>query len=80
MRRNQKISICNEYPATTALFLRLLHFFVTCPVAKQVWEEADKLISVLSGRKTVLTERIKIFGIFESDSSYSESQKVVLWC
>ena len=49
----------------------LFHFFVTCPVAKQVWEEADKLISVLSGRKTVLTERIKIFGIFESDSTYS---------
>ena len=54
----------------------LLHFFVTCPVAKQVWDEADKLISVLVGKKIVLTERIKIFGIFENDSSYSEDLRL----
>ena len=54
----------------------LLHYFVTCPVAKQVWDEADKLISVLLDRKIVLTERIKLFGIFESDSSYSEDLRL----
>ena len=46
----------------------LYHFFITCYISKEVWKEADKIISIKCGRKITLTDRNKIVGIISSDN------------
>ena len=41
------------------------HFFITCHVAKSVWDEVDKLISIKCGRRVTLSIRDKILGILD---------------
>ena len=56
----------------------LPHFFVTCSVAKAAWDEADKLLSGILGRKCVLSEKNKILGILDDDNLFQkESAKKV---
>ena len=46
----------------------LSHFFVSCKISDVVWEEADKIVSVICGKPVTLSERNKIFGILTLDN------------
>ena len=41
------------------------HFFITCHVAKSVWDEVDKRMSIECGRRVTLSIRDKILGILD---------------
>ena len=56
----------------------LLHFFVTCSIAKVVWEEAEKIISFKCGRRVELSDQNKIIGIFSRDHLFgSEHIRII---
>ena len=65
LREDDLCSFCLEVDTIT-------HFFVSCCVAKKVWEEAEKLISALCGKSVELTETFKLLSILENNVSFSK--------
>ena len=51
------------------------HFFITCTVAKSVWDEADKLVSFKIGRNITLSNKNKIFGILRDEFNWGKDAK-----
>ena len=49
-RHDDKCEFCGEVDT-------LIHFFVSCKLAKIVWEEAAKLISVIIGKNISLSAK-----------------------
>ena len=70
IRNNDLCSFCGEIDS-------LVHFFVSCKIAKAVWEEAEKNISIKFGKKIELTERNKLFGILSSEDFEMNNKKII---
>ena len=61
IRNDDRCQFCEEVDT-------LSHFFVSCKISNVVWEEADKIVSVICGKPVTLSERNKIFGILTLDN------------
>ena len=70
IRNNDLCSFCDEIDSMS-------HFFVSCHIARAVWEDAEKSVSKICGKKVTLSERNKLFGILLSDNFDFNNRKLV---
>ena len=60
IKSNELCEFCGEVDTIN-------HYFVTCQIAKEVWEVAENIISTKCGRRITLSNRNKVIGILKSD-------------
>ena len=50
----------------------VIHFFVHCPVARNVWKEAEKVIVQLTSKSVHLSDRVIMTGLPPEETSLSK--------
>ena len=68
---DDKCAFCGELDT-------LIHFFVSCEISRVVWSEAVKLISCLCGKRISLSEKVKIFGLLKSDTTFNNDLRLYI--
>ena len=66
IKNNENCDICGERDT-------LLHCFVHCPIAKEVWKDAENSIFKISGQVIKLNEKIIMIGLFNDTLVYSRN-------
>ena len=50
----------------------VIHFFVRCPVARDVWKEAEKVIVQLTSKAVHLSDKMIMAGLPSEEASFSK--------
>ena len=50
----------------------VIHFFVHCPVARDVWKEAEKVIVQLTSKTTDLSDKVIMTGLSSQEATLSK--------